>query len=59
MKHYIDINGVVYAYAADGSDDALIGNKTPIEGEALVAAWATAAIRAEAEIEALKQARQQ
>ena len=42
MKHYIDQNGVVYAYEANGSQDHLIGGKTPIEGDALVAALADA-----------------
>jgi len=56
MKHYIDQNGVIYAYEADGSQDHLIGGKTPIEGDALVAALAVAAQRAEAILEARKQA---
>lgn len=30
MKHYIDINGTIFAYEEDGSQDHLIGDKTPI-----------------------------
>lgn len=30
MKHYKDAQGSVFGYAADGSQDHLIGNKTPI-----------------------------
>ena len=35
MKLFKDSNNTVFAYAADGSQDSLIGNKTPItEAEA-------------------------
>lgn len=30
MKHYIDNTGTVFAYELDGSQDHLIGDKTPI-----------------------------
>lgn len=30
MKHYKDSQGNIFGYAADGSQDHLIGNKTPI-----------------------------
>jgi len=30
MKHYKDSNNVIYAYELDGSQDDLIGDKTPI-----------------------------
>lgn len=30
MKHYKDSNNVIYAYELDGSQDYLIGDKTPI-----------------------------
>ena len=30
MKHYKDANNVIYAYELDGSQDDLIGDKTPI-----------------------------
>lgn len=56
MKHYIDQDGVVYAYELDGSQDHLIGDKTPIEGDALAAAIDAAAKKAEAIMAARKQA---
>lgn len=56
MKHYIDQNGVVYAYETNGSQDHLIRGKTPIEGDALVAALAAFAKKVEAEVEARKNA---
>lgn len=56
MKHYIDQNGVVYAYEVNGSQDHLIKGKTRIEGDALVAALTAAAQKAEAVLEARKQA---
>ena len=33
MKHFKDENGKVYAYELDGSQDHLIGNKTPIDDQ--------------------------
>ena len=33
MKHYKDSNNVIYAYELDGSQDDLIGDKTPITNE--------------------------
>jgi hypothetical protein len=33
MKHYKDSNNVIYAYELDGSQDNLIGDKTPITDE--------------------------
>lgn len=30
MKYFKDSNNTIFAYAADGSQDNLIGNKTPI-----------------------------
>jgi len=33
MKHYKDTNNTVFAYESDGSQDYLIGNKTPITDE--------------------------
>jgi hypothetical protein len=33
MKHYKDSNNVIYAYELDGSQDDLIGGKTPINDE--------------------------
>ena len=35
MKYYIDASGAVYAYELDGSQDFLIGDKTPITEEEL------------------------
>jgi len=35
MKYYIDASGSVYAYELDGSQDFLIGDKTPITEEEL------------------------
>jgi hypothetical protein len=40
MKHYLDIDGKIYGYELDGSQDYLIGDKTPItreEVDALIA----------------------
>lgn len=56
MKYYIDQNGNVFGYELDGSQDSLIGDKTPIEGDALKAALDAAALRYEAVIEARKNA---
>jgi hypothetical protein len=36
MKHYIDNAGTVFAYELDGSQDHLIGDKTPITPEQIV-----------------------
>jgi len=33
MKHYIDSNNKIFAYELDGSQDHLIGDKTPITRE--------------------------
>lgn len=33
MKYFIDGKNVIYAYEEDGSQDELIGNKTPITAE--------------------------
>jgi hypothetical protein len=33
MKHYIDSNNNIFAYELDGSQDHLIGDKTPITDE--------------------------
>lgn len=56
MKHYIDKDGNIYAYELDGSQDSLIGDKTPIEGTALEAALDALAKKHEAVIEARKNA---
>ena len=33
MKYYLDIDGKIYGYELDGSQDHLIGDKTPITRE--------------------------
>jgi hypothetical protein len=40
MKYYLDTDGTVYGYELDGSQDHLIGNKTPVTKEAAVAVLA-------------------
>jgi hypothetical protein len=35
MKHYIDTTGTIFAYEEDGSQDHLIGDKTPIDNSEL------------------------
>jgi hypothetical protein len=40
MKYYLDTDGTIYGYELDGSQDHLIGNKTPVTKEAAVAAIA-------------------
>jgi hypothetical protein len=40
MKYYLDTDGTVYGYELDGSQDHLIGAKTPVTKEAAVAAIA-------------------
>jgi hypothetical protein len=36
MKHYRDNNGNLYAYELDGSQDHLIGDKTPVDDSQLI-----------------------
>jgi hypothetical protein len=49
MKHYVNATGEIFAYEEDGSQDHLIGDKTPLtnaEADALRAEQAAAAFNA-------------
>jgi hypothetical protein len=43
MKYYLDTNGKVYGYELDGSQDQLIGEKTPLTNEQAIAILAESA----------------
>jgi hypothetical protein len=43
MKYYLDTDGKVYGYELDGSQDHLIGEKTPLTNERATAILAESA----------------